>query len=107
MDVVNDFPTLINPGGEEVWCWEGSDLVFIRLKPGTKSDLYHHLRTKEQYTVFSGSVRFCSDGESFYVASGETIVFAPPQSHIVFNETAEPAILIARVNIPWNGGLVN
>jgi mannose-6-phosphate isomerase-like protein (cupin superfamily) len=101
-DQLIDSPTLINPGGEEVWHKEGSNYLVVRLKPGTKSELYHHYNSQERYSMAIGQLRFCCDGYSVNVKMGQSIVLSPPQSHIVFNETDEAAIFIARINIPWN-----
>lgn len=94
-------PNIVNPGGEEVWCDQESDLVLIRLKPGTKSELYHHFHTKEVYTVLYGQARFFYGFSNSYLKAGQSISMTPPYSHQVFNEASEEVVIAGRIRIPW------
>ncbi len=94
-------PDMINPGGEEVWCFPKMNLVLIRLKPGTKSELYFHLYTQESYSVLRGEARFFYGCENYYLRAGQSIVIAPPYDHMIFNDKDEDVIICAKLRIPW------
>lgn len=100
--LLHNAPDMVNYGGEEVWLGLGSNMVLIRLKPGTRSELYHHLSTQESYTVIKGRARFFYANGNLFLAAGQEIIMAPPYSHQVFNESEEDVIIFGKLRIPWN-----
>ena len=77
-------------------------LAQATVPPGARTEAHYHRASEEIYLFTSGAGRMILAGEESAVRAGDCVVIAPGAEHQLFNDGAEPLVLLCCCAPPYS-----
>jgi mannose-6-phosphate isomerase-like protein (cupin superfamily) len=77
-------------------------LAQATVPPGARTEAHYHRTSEEIYLFTAGAGRMMLDGEQAAVRAGDCVVIPPGAEHQLFNDGAEPLVLMCCCSPPYS-----